>query len=70
MVTIRHFLKDGTQVDSIEGRVVSYEDCPTVYDLINRINQSRAKEAAIHNKEGKQDGDDKQHHSDGRVKRK
>ena len=54
MAIVRHFLKDGTQVDSIEGRVVSYEDCPEVYHLINRINQSRAKETAIHNKEGKQ----------------
>lgn len=53
MVVVRHFLKDGTQVDSIEGRVVSYEDCPEVYHLINRINQSRAKEAAIHNEEAR-----------------
>lgn len=61
MVTIRHFLKDGTQVDSIEGRVVSYEDCPEVYHLIDRINQSRVREAAIH-KEDKQHA--KQHQPD------
>ena len=52
-VTVRHFLKDGTEVDSVEGRVVKYEDCPGAYHVLDSINKRLAKERPIH-KEGKQ----------------
>lgn len=53
MVRIRHFLKDGSEVDSIEGRVVKYEDCPGVYHALDSINKRLAKEQAVHNKEAR-----------------
>ena len=28
---IRHFLSDGTELDSIEGHLVRIEDCPEIY---------------------------------------
>lgn len=52
-VTVRHFLKDGTEVDSVEGRVVEYEDCPGVYHALDSINKRLAKEQAVHNKEAR-----------------
>lgn len=36
---IRHFLKDGTQVNSVEGIVITMEQFPEIYRLFDRINQ-------------------------------
>ena len=43
---IKHFLKDGTQVDSIEGIVVKQKDFPELYKLIEKMNERIAKEEA------------------------
>lgn len=37
MITIKHVLKDGTQVDSIEGKVIKAKDFTVLYEVINRI---------------------------------
>ena len=37
MITIKHVLKDGTQVDSIEGKVIKAEQFGVLYETINRI---------------------------------
>ena len=37
MITIRHVLKDGTEVDSIEGHVISGDEFPQLYEVIGRI---------------------------------
>ena len=37
MITIKHVLKDGTQVDDITGHVIKAEDHPVLYEVINRI---------------------------------
>ena len=42
-MTITHVLKDGTVLSDITGFVVKYEDCPQVYNLINRLNQEGMK---------------------------
>ena len=42
-MTIKHIMKDGRVLDSIAGYVVTKEDCPQVYDLIDRLNQEGAK---------------------------
>lgn len=34
---IRHVLKDGTEVETIEGRLIKAEDFRQLYDLIGRI---------------------------------
>lgn len=34
---IRHVLKDGRQVDSIEGHVVKAEENPVLYEIISRM---------------------------------
>ena len=39
MITIKHVLKDGTQVDSIDGKVIKASDFNVLYEVINRINQ-------------------------------
>ena len=43
---IKHFLKDGTQVDSIDGIVVKQKDFPELYKLIEKMNERIAKEEA------------------------
>ena len=58
-VTVRHFLKDGSEVDSVEGRVARYEDCPGVYHALESINKRLAKETPIH-KEAKQNAEQHQ----------
>ena len=45
---IRHFLKDGTEVDSIEGHVVKMEDCPEIYWLMYTMSEERAKKLGLH----------------------
>lgn len=37
MITIHHVLKDGTEVDSIEGKVIKADEFGTLYEVINRI---------------------------------
>ena len=39
-----HVLKDGTVLDDITGHVVKKEDVPTVYALIERMNEHSQKE--------------------------
>ena len=41
---IKHFLKDGTQVESVAGIVIKQEDFPGVYELIDRMNERLEKE--------------------------
>lgn len=43
---IKHFLKNGQQVDSIEGIVLKQEDFPELYRLIDQMNDRIAKEKA------------------------
>lgn len=43
---VKHFLKSGKQVDSIEGIVIKKEDFPGIYDLMDRMNERLAKEKA------------------------
>lgn len=44
---IKHFLKNGQQVDSIEGIVIKKEEFPGIYDLMDRMNERIAKEKAM-----------------------
>lgn len=37
MITIKHVLKDGTQVDSIEGKVIKADQHELLYEVINRM---------------------------------
>ena len=37
MITIKHVLKDGTEVDSVEGKVIKAEQFDVLYEVINRI---------------------------------
>jgi hypothetical protein len=37
MVTIKHVLKDGTQVDDITGKVIKADQYPVLYEAINRM---------------------------------
>jgi hypothetical protein len=41
-VTVRHIMADGTERDSIEGLVVSYEYCPEAYHILCRMSLERA----------------------------
>ena len=43
---IKHFLKDGTQVDSVEGIVIKQKDFPELYKIIEKMNERIAKEEA------------------------
>lgn len=36
-VRIHHVLKDGTQVESVEGHLIMAADHPVLYEVINRI---------------------------------
>lgn len=42
MITIKHVLKDGTQVDSIEGKVIKAKELSVLYEVINRIRNEPA----------------------------
>lgn len=37
MITIKHVLKDGTQVESIEGKVIKADQHELLYEAIKRI---------------------------------
>ena len=37
MITIKHVLKDGTKVDSVEGHVIKASEFKVLYEVINRI---------------------------------
>lgn len=39
-----HILKDGRVLDSIEGYVVPYEDCPEAYHILAKILDRKARE--------------------------
>lgn len=41
MTTIKHVLKDGTKVDSIEGHVIKADEFPLLYEVVNRINNRK-----------------------------
>ena len=41
---VKHFLKNGQQVDSIEGIVIKMDEFPRVYEIMDRINDRLAKE--------------------------
>lgn len=43
---IKHFLKDGTQVESVAGIVIKREDFPQLYKLMDRMNERIMKEEA------------------------
>lgn len=36
-MAVFHVLKDGTQVSNVDGRVVKYNDSPTVYEILKNI---------------------------------
>lgn len=40
MATIKHVLKDGTQVDSIEGHLIKADEFKVLYEVINRISKA------------------------------
>ena len=37
MITIKHVLKDGTAVGSIDGKVIKANDFSMLYEVINRM---------------------------------
>ena len=37
MITIKHVLKDGTHVDSVDGKVINAEEHRSLYELISRM---------------------------------
>ena len=47
MITIKHVLKDGTKVDSVEGHVIKAEDFPLLYEVMDRINRKDQKQNAV-----------------------
>lgn len=40
MITIKHVLKDGTQVDDVSGHLIKASDHPVLYEVINRISKA------------------------------
>lgn len=44
MANIRHVLKDGTEVDSIEGRVIKASEFKVMYEVLNRIKKEEKHE--------------------------
>lgn len=36
-MAVYHILKDGTRVEGVNGRVVKYDDSPTVYEILRNI---------------------------------
>ena len=47
MITIKHVLKDGTQLDDITGHVIKAADFPLLYEVINSIEKKEGDENAI-----------------------
>lgn len=43
MITIKHILKDGTEVADITGKVIKAKDHELLYEVINRIQQQKGK---------------------------
>lgn len=41
-MTVRHILKDGTETDSVEGLMISPDDCPEFYDILGRVCRKEA----------------------------
>ena len=41
---VKHILRSGQQVDSIEGIVLKMDEFPKVYEIMDRINERLAKE--------------------------
>lgn len=48
---VRHFLKDGTEVESVSGRIITVSEFAELYDIIRAINRKNEKVQA---QEGKQ----------------
>ena len=44
---IRHILKDGTEVDSVEGKVIKSDDFRTMYEVIIRITMKEDSDEAV-----------------------
>lgn len=47
MIRIHHVLKDGTEVDSVEGHVIKAADFPLLYEVMNRIQKEGKKDEAV-----------------------
>ena len=45
MITIRHILKDGTEVKDVTGHVIKAKDHELLYEVINRIQHQKGKES-------------------------
>ena len=41
MITIHHVLKDGREVDSIEGHVIKADEFSMLYEVVSRINNRK-----------------------------
>ena len=41
MITIKHVLQDGTEVESIDGKVIKAAEFKVLYEIINRIDQEK-----------------------------
>lgn len=41
---VRHFRKDGTQIDSVEGIVIKQEDFKGVYEILEKIEKRMGEE--------------------------
>lgn len=37
MITVKHFLKDGTETESVKGHVIKPDECPDYYRQLERI---------------------------------
>lgn len=44
---VRHVLKDGTEVPSVEGKVIKADDFRTMYEVIIRITMKEDENAVI-----------------------
>lgn len=45
MITIRHILKDGTEVESIEGHVIKADEFQQLYEVVGKIMKGTDNEA-------------------------
>lgn len=48
---VRHFLKDGTEVESVSGRIITVSEFAELYEVIRAINKKSEK---VQTQEGKQ----------------
>ena len=44
-VRVHHIMADGTERDSIDGFVVTYEACPEVYHILHQMSLERVEKA-------------------------